>query len=105
MARGGKLQAWVERSEDVFAGTCHASFPKAQLHSSEEAAVDASRALPSLVLPPSAVLPSVQPSGACQLTDFWGKTPGFVHICAFLAKEGLQPYCCKLLVVVTERCA
>jgi len=57
MARGGKLQAWVERSEDVFAGTCHASFPKAQLHSSEEAAVDASRALPSLVLPPSAVLP------------------------------------------------
>lgn len=30
--------------------------------------------------------------------------PVLVHICTFLAKEGLQPFCCKLLVVVTERC-
>lgn len=64
MARGGRLRVSAKHLEDVFAVTCSTSFLKAQLRSGEEAAVNASCTLPSLLLPPSAVLPSVHPSGA-----------------------------------------
>lgn len=63
--REGKLRVSVKHLEDASAVTCSTSLPKAQLQNGEEAAVNASCMVPSLVLLPFAVLPSSWPAGAC----------------------------------------
>lgn len=71
---GGRHGASTKHLEDVFAATYSTSFPKAQLRSSEEAAVTP-LTLPSLVLSPSAACFPLHPLHRLHRSALHGPTP------------------------------